>query len=54
MLALTFKGYRSHPHPDPPHRKSGVPDLRKSKPISGKPEMGGEGNCGGIILPFDA
>ena len=26
----------------PPHRKSGVPDLRKRKPISGKPEMGGE------------
>src|ERR687889_1010635 len=28
--------------PFPPHRKSGVPDLRKKMPISGKPEMGGE------------
>src|SRR5919112_3230440 len=37
---------RLHRHsltpPPPPHRKSGVPDLRKRKPISGKPEMGGE------------
>jgi hypothetical protein len=28
--------------PPPPHRKSGVPDLRIMKPVSGKPEMGGE------------
>ena len=30
------------PPPPPPHRKSGVPDSRWMKLISGKPEMGGE------------
>jgi hypothetical protein len=40
--------------PPPPHRKSGVPDLRKRKPISGKPEMGGEESLARQAYPTSA
>jgi hypothetical protein len=33
------------PPPTPPHRNSGVPELRERKPISGRPEIGGEEGC---------